>query len=270
MRSLAMALAIICGVLAPRSVIVGPIPLFPLVLPAVAIDGNDATIYQPKYLAAEIGAMRNTKLAGVIDIPADKWSFCYIVDAKFKGDKCVRAILAHDSIVCHRFTECDGASILAKTFVSRAFNPDCPTAMNFQLKCVIEGLGLARFVASRNPSLKVPSLSVPVSEKVGLGNFGSSPGFSESRPNQIDANCTKDHAYDGSKCHDVSPKSGLPLGYKIGLVILILGLCVEGIVKASDAFERGDADTGLGYLVAGITGIFAGIGVGLPFIIGGL
>lgn len=108
------------------------------------------------------------------------------------------------------------------------------------------------------------------SPNTGTSNFVRRAGLAEGGPDQPNSDYAKAHANNGGGSHDVGPKGGLPLGYKIGLIILVLGLCIFGFLKAFDAFEMGDADTGLGYLVASVAGIIVGLSSGLPFILGGL
>lgn len=145
------------------------------------------------------------------------------------------------------------------------------------------GPGILDFVASNDAYREPDSLDVNGPEAFNLNVFNREPRplsilsdgvrnlrFLKSRFDQPNTDSTQNHSNDRSRGHDISPERGLALCYKIVLVVLILALCVFGFLKAFDAFEAGDSDTGLGYLIASVAGILVGISAGLPFIIGGL
>lgn len=90
----------------------------------------------------------------------------------------------------------------------------------------------------------------------------------ESRPNEENADRAQSHPDHGSECHNVSPQGGLSLGYKIAFVALVIAGFVACLLRAIVLLGNGKVETGLPYLVAGIFGIMASVGVGLPLIFG--
>jgi hypothetical protein len=106
----------------------------------------------------------------------------------------------------------------------------------------------------------------------GVGGGGLLLGLSEGSPNQDDASGAKEHSEDGGDAHDGRPQSGLPLGHKVGLVVLVFLLLqlafYSCLRKAIHDFERGDASTGVGYLFLGISGVFSSAISGVVIISG--
>ncbi|WP_429603515.1 hypothetical protein [Sphingobium xanthum] len=103
-----------------------------------------------------------------------------------------------------------------------------------------------------------------------LADLVGLPRSLEGCVNKINADDTQAHADHSGGAHYVSPKGGSFLSYQILFVALICAAFVASIVHALSLLDRGHADTGLGYLLVGISGIFCSLIIGLPSIFGGL
>lgn len=101
------------------------------------------------------------------------------------------------------------------------------------------------------------------------GNYVSLLGFAESGPDEEYADDAQAHAYDGGGGHDVSPKGGLPLGYKVLLVALVFSLFVASFCNAIRLVLNGRGEAGLPYLIVGVSGIFGSLIMGFPFVYAG-
>ncbi len=138
-----------------------------------------------------------------------------------------------------------------------------------EIICVF-GVLFERFIVASNVGAQFDFAGIPgQSQLLGggvrspLGFICGSTGFLKSHEDEGDANHAEAHTEQGRDSHDTRPERGLPLGYKISLVVLVsallqitFGLCFR---KAIYELTEGDASAGLAGLLISVAGIFASI-----------
>lgn len=95
----------------------------------------------------------------------------------------------------------------------------------------------------------------------------------ESHPNKPNTSEAKEHPTQRRNAHNAGPQRGFPLRYKIGLIVFVYALIQLGLYafarKAIDEQLRGDAPTGVAYLLICVFGVISS-SVGGVLLISGL
>jgi hypothetical protein len=210
-------------------------------------------------LKAQVGKMRTTKHSVILqdasDYTSDRYAIFSLDDAQ------VFAIIDPDHVsVSFRFASRrngrrSGEEIAPERDASGWSAPD---------------------VLRRNNDIKTRPIR-PVPEKefrhktrplVLVGENVRLLGLAKGRPNQKHANHAEAHAYHRGNSHYVSPKGGLPLRYKITLVVLVFALFVGCLCCAILLIDQDKTEAGVAYLFPGVFGVMATVGIDLPFIFG--